>query len=53
MLGVSRVATGKALQQLEQKHLIRRRYGRTDIKDIAGLRSFIAEEDQFYSVEND
>ena len=53
MLGVSRVATGKALKLLEEKGLIELRYGRIELNDIRGLRSLIAEEDQFFSVEND
>lgn len=53
MLGVSRVATGKALKLLEEKRLIDLRYGRIDLNDIDGLRRLIADEDQFYSVEND
>ncbi len=53
MLGVSRVATGKALKVLEGIHLIKLRYGRVDINDIEGLRLLISDEDQFFSVEND
>lgn len=53
MLGVSRVATGKTLKVLEEKRLIKLRYGRIDINDIMGLRSLISDEDQFFSVEND
>ncbi|MAN62354.1 MAG: hypothetical protein CMI60_10460 [Parvibaculum sp.] len=53
MLGVSRVATGKALKLLQEKDLIKLRYGRIDINNIKGLRALIADEDQFYSVEND
>ncbi|MCE7998230.1 MAG: Crp/Fnr family transcriptional regulator [Rhodobiaceae bacterium] len=53
MLGVSRVATGKALKQLEGKDLITLRYGHIDIDDVAGLRAMVAGEDQFFEVEND
>lgn len=53
MLGVSRVATGKALKLLQEKDLVKLRYGRIDINNIRGLRALITDEDQFYSVEND
>ena len=53
MLGVSRVATGKALKRLQEKDLVKLRYGRIDINNIRGLRALITDEDQFYSVEND
>ena len=53
MLGVSRVATGKALKRLQEKDLVKLRYGRIDVNNIRGLRALITDEDQFYSVEND
>ena len=53
MLGVSRVATGKALKLLQEKDLVKLRYGRIDVNNIRGLCALITDEDQFYSVEND
>ncbi|MEQ9518151.1 MAG: Crp/Fnr family transcriptional regulator [Parvibaculum sp.] len=46
MLGVSRVATGKALGRLEKDGLVVRRYGAIEIPDIARMRLMIADEDQ-------
>ncbi len=53
MLGVSRVAAGKALKLLQDEGLVALRYGRIDIRDVARLRALIADEDQFFPVEND
>ncbi len=53
MLGVSRVAAGKALKLLQDDGLVALRYGRIDIQDVARLRALIANEDQFFPVEND
>ncbi len=53
MLGVSRVAAGKALKRLEGRDLITLRYGRIDIDDVGGLQAMVASEDQFFTVEND
>lgn len=53
MLGVSRVAAGKALKLLQDEELVALRYGRIDIQDVAQLRVLIADEDQFFPVEND
>jgi len=50
MLGVSRVATGKALARLEKKGLLVRRYGHIEIPDVARLRLMVAAEDQFFSI---
>jgi CRP-like cAMP-binding protein len=48
MLGVSRVATGKALAKLENEGLVVRRYGYIEIPDIQQMRSMIAEEDPLF-----
>ncbi len=53
MLGVSRVAAGKALKLLQDEGLVALRYGRIEIQDVARLRTMIADEDQFFPVEND
>ncbi len=53
MLGVSRVATGKALKRLKDKGLLSLKYGRIDIPDVRALRELIVNEDQFFPVEND
>jgi len=48
MLGVSRVATGKALGKLEKDGLVVRRYGYIEIPDIQRMRSMIASEDPVF-----
>ncbi len=53
MLGVSRVAAGKALKKLERDGLVVLGYGRIDIIDMDALRAMIRQEDQFFPVEND
>jgi CRP/FNR family transcriptional regulator, cyclic AMP receptor protein len=50
MLGVSRVATGKALAKLEKDGLIVRRYGHIEIPDTRRLRAVISNEDQFFPI---
>ncbi len=50
MLGVSRVATGKALGKLAKDGLVARRYGFIEIPDVQLLRAMVASEDQFYPI---
>jgi len=50
MLGVSRVAAGKALKRMEQDSLLRLHYGRVEVPDVARLRAEVAREDQFYPI---
>ncbi len=50
MLGVSRVATGKALGRLEADGLVVRRYGYIEIPDVQAMRSMIAAEDPFFPI---
>lgn len=50
MLGVSRVAAGKALKRMEQDGLLRLHYGRVEVPDVARLRAEVAREDQFYPI---
>lgn len=51
MLGVSRVAIGKALKRLEQQALIQLGYGRIFMLDVAALRDCVKTEDQFLPIE--
>jgi len=50
MLGVSRVAIGKALKRLKQQGYVLLHYGRVEIPDVARLRALIADEDQFFPI---
>lgn len=50
MLGVSRVAAGKALKRLEGKGLVSLGYGRVDVPDVQHLKGFVSDEDQFYAI---
>jgi len=50
VLGVSRVAAGKALKRMEKDDLLRLHYGRIEVPDVARLRAEVAREDQFYPI---
>ncbi len=50
MLGVSRVAAGKALKRMEQDGLVHLHYGRVEVPDVARLKAEVAAEDQFYPI---
>jgi len=50
MLGVSRVATGKALGRLENEGLVVRKYGYIEIPDVQAMRSMIANEDPLFPI---
>jgi len=50
MLGVSRVATGKALGRLEKDGFVVRGYGYIEIPDVEAMRSMIAAEDPFFPI---
>jgi CRP/FNR family transcriptional regulator, cyclic AMP receptor protein len=50
MLGVSRVATGKALGRLEKDGFVVRRYGYIEIPDVQAMRSMLAAEDPLFPI---
>lgn len=50
MLGVSRVAIGKALKQLAARQLISLGYGQIDLRNVAGLKAWVTREDKFLSI---
>ncbi len=50
MLGVSRVATGKALKRMKEEELVNLRYGRIDIPNVRRLKEMVDAEDQFFPI---
>lgn len=51
MLGVSRVAAGKALKRMQADGLVMPRYGRIEVPHIRRLREMVAAEDQFFPLD--
>jgi DNA-binding FadR family transcriptional regulator len=51
MLGVSRVAAGKALKRMQADGLVVPRYGRIEVPHIRRLREMVAAEDQFFPLD--
>ena len=50
MLGVSRVATGKALKRMKDDGLVNLRYGRIEIPNVRRLEEMVEAEDQFFPI---
>ncbi|MBI1401373.1 Crp/Fnr family transcriptional regulator [Hyphomonas sp.] len=50
MLGLSRVAIGKALKRLEKQRLVQLGYGQICILDVEALRNCVKHEDQFLPI---
>ena len=48
MMGVSRVATGKALKRLERDGMVHLGYGRIDLPDVQGLIAMVEDGDPLF-----
>lgn len=48
MMGVSRVATGKALKRLERDGMVQLGYGRIDLPDVQGLIAMVEDSDPLF-----